>query len=282
MPSPSSRRPTPKPLKRSLTLPASIRPPPPPLRPSQPQTPSSRSPPANWGQALKAGLSDMVTPPAHTPESSEPSRLSEASLRRRTTPPKVEAFSPLQIAAAAIGVTPELASARRAGATSTAAASLSDRASSRLASSRSTSPVPAPAEASTSRFVPRPELEKRQDTIDLLAQTLEGKMETKGHRAIFRDPAIEHDYRSGAFLESVATLRWWSLFCGFFSSLCIVYAHGATEPTNPSPPPPPLPPPPHTHTNPKPHVSLLLVSTPSLRQVRLPRSRHQRGRRHRA
>ena len=230
MPSPSSRRPTPKPLKRSLTLPASIRPPPPPLRP-QPQTPSSKLPPANWGQALKAGLSGAVTPPALAPQSSEPSRLSEASLRRRATPPKVEAFSPLQVAAAAIGVTPALASARRAGATATAAASLSDRDS---------SPSSATAEASRSRFVPRPELVKRQDTIDLLAQTLEGKMETKGHRAIFRDPAIEHDYRSGAFLESVATLRWWALFGGFVSSLCIVYAHGATEPTA-HPPPPPQP-----------------------------------------
>ena len=228
MPSPSSsRRPTPKPLKRSLTLPASIRPPPP-LRP-QPQTPS-KPPPANWGQALKAGLSGTVTPPALAPQSSEPSRLSEASLRRRATPPKVEAFSPLQVAAAAIGVTPALASARHASATPTATASLSDRDS---------SPSPATAEASRSRFVPRPELVKRQDTIDLLAQTLEGKMETKGHRAIFRDPAIEHDYRSGAFLESVATLRWWALFCGFLSSLCIVYAHGATESTA-HPPPPPL------------------------------------------
>ena len=228
MPTPDPWRPSSKPLKRSCTLPASIRPPPPVLR-QQSQSPNAKSPPANWGQALKAGLSDTVTPPALARQSSDTARPADASFHRRLTPPKEDSwpFSPLQVAAAAIGVTPALASARRAGATPTAAASLSDRDS---------SPSSATAEASRSRFVPRPELVKRQDTIDLLAQTLEGKMETKGHRAIFRDPAIEHDYRSGAFLESVATLRWWALLCGFLSCLSIVYAHGATEPTAHPPP----------------------------------------------
>ena len=241
MPTPDPWRPSSKPLKRSCTLPASIRPPPPVLR-QQSQSPNAKSPPANWGQALKAGLSDTVTPPALARQSSDTARPADASFHRRLTPPKEDSwpFSPLQVAAAAIGVTPALASGRRAsGSGSVNPTEPHLRRSGSGLSDRASSPAPAETSFRRPRFIPRPELVKRQDTIDLLAQTLEGKMETKGHRAIFRDPAIEHDYRSGAFLESVGTLRWWASLAGVLSCLCIVYAHGATESTA-HPPPPPL------------------------------------------
>ena len=230
MSSPPPRRPPPNPLKRSLTVPVP--------RP-RPQTPGSKLPPANWGQALKAGLSDTVKHEL-SPESNEPpSRLSEASLRRRTTPPKVEAFGPLQDAAAAIGVTPALASARRSEDRRSDASSAhhSD------ADSFSERSFSATVESSPSRVL-RPALESRHDEIDSFTQSLEDKLQKIGHRAIFRDPEVEHDYRSGTFLESVATLRWWTLFCALFIlAFGIAYALGATEPIAHAPPPrhPPTP-----------------------------------------
>ena len=238
MSSPPPRRPPPNPLKRSLTVPVP--------RP-RPQTPGSKLPPANWGQALKAGLSDTVTHEL-SPESSEPpSQLSEASLRRRTTPPnlrhrttspKLEAFGPLQDAAAAIGVTPALASARRSEDRRSDASSVHHSDADTI-SERSFS---ATVESSPSRVL-RPELASRHDEIDSFTQTLEDKLRRKGHRDISRDPEVEHDYRSGTFLESVATLRWWTLFCALFILLGIAYALGATEPIAHAPPPrhPPTP-----------------------------------------
>jgi len=223
MSTPPLRRPPPNPLRRSLTVPVP--------RP-RPQTPG-KLPPANWGQALKAGLSDTVTHEVG-PELSDPtSRLSEASLRRRTTPPEVGAFGPLQVAAAAIGVTPALASARRSDASS------ANRSDSDSFSERSFPPA---AESSPSRIL-RPEPVGRQDEIDSFTQSLEDRLQRKGHRDIFRDPDVEHDYRSGTFLENVATLRWWTLFCASFTLSAIAYALGATEriahaPPSPHPPSP--------------------------------------------
>ena len=224
MSSPPPRRPPPNPPKRSLTVP---------LPRPRPQTPGSKLPPANWGQALKAGLSDTVKHEL-SPESNEPpSRLSEASLRRRPTPPKLEAFGPLQDAAAAIGVTPALASARRSEDRRSDASSAhhSD------ADSFSERSFSATVESSPSPAVLRPELASRHDEIDSFTQSLEDKLQKIGHRAIFRDPEVEHDYRSGTFLESVATLRWWTLFCALFILAGIAYARGATEPIAHAPAP---------------------------------------------
>ena len=103
----------PKPLKRSLTLPT-VRPQPPLMKP-HPLTPKSKTPPANWGQALKAGLSDALAPVVSTPQGTGPlPSFAESSLRRLNLASAAAegALGNMKNAAAAIGVAPEYSRAR--------------------------------------------------------------------------------------------------------------------------------------------------------------------------
>ena len=217
-----------KPLKRSHTSPTSqiaagqrI------ALPQQAQTPKASAPPANWGQALKAGLAT----PAPQRQASGASLLSPSDESTSLPTPSRQGSFPkplgrqgstaavkeMKTAAQAVGVAPaSLLSSASGGSASISAAGVGGSLS---AQSKS---------GGGGGFKPRPLVPQKQDTIDLLAQTLEGKLEDtpsdqKQCSVAFRDPTIEHDYRAGAFLECVETLRWWAVFCACLAPINVAY-----------------------------------------------------------